>query len=628
MLHKFLQFRLHPPESATLSIAWNVLAITAVVLLATQHVDSRAALTLPPPLAAFTLLLVTTFLGLSLLLAVGSVRGLGIVAGLTAGGVIYLLAIAVLWKRSDLRCLHPSCVAGAVIGAPLAYGPYLLRRQFSKGALLLLGLGVVALAAIPTFKPPPPVQERASITAVKSISISTVPGLVDRGTMDGGAIEPFGNSLLVVTGDGNFYRLTPQATSVPLTSLRLPVTLPLGRTAFLDLNRPPGNASRLRVTDLALDERSIPLRAYVAHQQWHEDAKCFTVRVSTALLDEDLLGGKPRAVSWKRVVDTWPCLPITPTFEDSETGGRLAWLGDKLLLTVGDHGYDGVKGVGLAQQQDSAYGKVLLLHPDGGAAEIFTSGHRNPQGLTVTSDERIWLTEHGPQGGDEVNLLERGRNYGWPLFTYGTDYGRQTWPLSPGLLNHGDFTEPAYVFVPSIAISSIIELRSALFPEWMGDLLIGSLRQRVLARARVRDGRVMYVETIGVGREIRDLAQGADGKIYLWTDESDILVIKPASKQPVGAVVYERCRTCHEGPPGGTATAPPLRGIVGRQVAASAGFPYSRALKEAGGAWTPARLDSFLADPDAFASGSPMVAGRVPDSEERHVLIEYLRTLR
>src|SRR5262249_4081638 len=159
----------------------------------------------------------------------------------------------------------------------------------------------------------------------------------------------------------------------------------------------------------------------------------------------------------------------------------------------------------------SAYGKVLLLDRSG-RHEIFTIGHRNPQGLLVDREHRIWETEHGPQGGDEINLLEKGRNYGYPLVTYGTEYGRYFWPLAPWAHDHGEYTEPVQAFVPSIAISNLIQVDSDLFSEWKGDLLVGSLNTQSVYRVRVRGDRIIYIEQIPVGVRVRDLAEGSDGR--------------------------------------------------------------------------------------------------------------------
>jgi glucose/arabinose dehydrogenase len=138
----------------------------------------------------------------------------------------------------------------------------------------------------------------------------------------------------------------------------------------------------------------------------------------------------------------------------------------------------------------------------------------------------VWLTEQGPQGGDEINLLQAGGNYGWPQLTYGTAYGSHQWPADRRVPER-EFIEPLAAFVPSIAISNLIVVHSPLFSEWEGDLLAGSLIGRSLHRVRVRDHRAIYIEPITIGHRIRDIVLDPMGRIVLWTDESDVLVLTP-----------------------------------------------------------------------------------------------------
>ena len=112
----------------------------------------------------------------------------------------------------------------------------------------------------------------------------------------------------------------------------------------------------------------------------------------------------------------------------------------------------------------------------------------------------------------------------------------------------------------------------------------------------------------------------------MWTDGARIIVLKPGPSEPIGSVVFARCRLCHESPPGPASLGPSIRGVVGADVARQSGYRYSPALSQLGGKWTDARLDAFLKDPNAFAPGSIMAAGHVPDAKERRVLIEFLKT--
>jgi glucose/arabinose dehydrogenase len=212
-------------------------------------------------------------------------------------------------------------------------------------------------------------------------------------------------------------------------------------------------------------------------------------------------------------------------------GGRLLFLPDgTLLLTVGD-GYD-YKAA--AQDMGSHLGKILRITQDGTAPadnpfvgqdgklpEIWTSGHRNPQGLAQDpATGEVWEHEHGPRGGDEVNRLRAGANYGWPLVTHGIDYDLSIISeraFAPGI-------ERAWFFwAPSIAPSGLAVYRGAPFPDWEGKLLVGGLVSKSVSRLRPakQPGFFIEEERMFGAREkrIRDVRVGPDGYVYLLTDE-------------------------------------------------------------------------------------------------------------
>lgn len=226
-----------------------------------------------------------------------------------------------------------------------------------------------------------------------------------------------------------------------------------------------------------------------------------------------------------------------------------------LFLTVGDRqaSTDGDLEDHLAhpaQDLGNHHGVVIRLHDDGrvpednpfvgrsGALdEIWSYGHRNAQGLAIhpeTGD--IWITEHGPQGGDELNLVRPGANFGWPVIGYGVNYGSGT-TIHVGTRREG-MEDPVHVWVPSIGTSGLMVYDGDRFPGWRGDLFAGGLSGRQLARL-VMDGReVRLEETLAhdVGR-IRDVRQGPDGYIYLAVDGDDegdrtpVLRMEPAPRR-------------------------------------------------------------------------------------------------
>jgi len=350
----------------------------------------------------------------------------------------------------------------------------------------------------------------------------------------------------------------------------------------------------------------------------------------------DFLDERP-ALRWETVFESQPCIPLTPPgepprFVGTENGGRMAWLAEsRLLVTFGDHGMNGwATTVQAAQDGGYAYGKIISVDPDDGSSEVYSLGHRNPQGLTVTVGGVVWSVEHGPEGGDELNLIEKSGNYGWPLVSYGTEYGSHGWPLAARPGSHDGFVEPYYSWVPAIGVSSLIEVTSPRFEHWHGDLLAYSLRDESFWRIRVREGRVVMTERIGFGERIREAVQGHQGELVVWTDERSIHFITPAGQGDLvsGEAIYRVCAGCHVGPAGSRSPiAPSLVGTVGRRVASDESFEYSPAMRALGGYWTRDRLDAFLADSAAVVPGTSMRFTGIADPRSRKALIDYLASL-
>jgi glucose/arabinose dehydrogenase len=187
-----------------------------------------------------------------------------------------------------------------------------------------------------------------------------------------------------------------------------------------------------------------------------------------------------------------------------------------------------------AQKLDNHLGKIVHVTKEGAPApgnpflgragalpEIWSYGHRNGQGATLGPDGRLWMHEHGPQGGDEINVPQPGRNYGWPVITYGENYGGG--PIGEGIAAKAGMEQPLHYWVPSIAPSGMVFLTSERYgPAWRGNLFVGSLKFGYLDRITLSDGKVAGEQRLleGVGR-VRDVRQGPDGLLYLVTDEDD-----------------------------------------------------------------------------------------------------------
>jgi glucose/arabinose dehydrogenase len=243
-------------------------------------------------------------------------------------------------------------------------------------------------------------------------------------------------------------------------------------------------------------------------------------------------------------------------FEVSQTkargqhfGARLVWLPDgTLLASIGDGGNPPVSLEGefirqQAQNLGSHLGKVIRINDDGSippdnpfandaeaAPEVWSYGHRNIQGLAVdTTTGQVWATEHGARGGDEVNQLAAGENYGWPVATHSREYSGGL--ISPETSLPG-MVDPKVIWTPSIAPSGLAIYRGDAFPAWQGDLFAGGLVSQDIRHIDLDDaGNVVNEVSISIGQRVRDVRQGPDGLLYVLTDEPNgrLIRLEPAA---------------------------------------------------------------------------------------------------
>ncbi|TVS10068.1 MAG: PQQ-dependent sugar dehydrogenase [Wenzhouxiangella sp.] len=224
-------------------------------------------------------------------------------------------------------------------------------------------------------------------------------------------------------------------------------------------------------------------------------------------------------------------------------GSKLAWMPDgTLLMSIGDRGSEPPR----AQALDDSAGTLIRLTEDGGIPdnnpfvgrddvlpEIYTYGNRNIQGLVVHPETgAVWTTEHGPRGGDELNFMQPGGNYGWPVVSKGRDY-RTGEQFGDSVRSRPDMIDPVIDWTPSIAASGLALLVDDHFPAWQGNLLAGGLRSEQIRRVVFEDGVPVHEEELirgEIGR-IRDVRVGPDGNIYVVTDHSDggLYRISPAN---------------------------------------------------------------------------------------------------
>ena len=316
-----------------------------------------------------------------------------------------------------------------------------------------------------------------------------------------------GGETLVTERPGRLVRVGADGSLTPVRGL--PDIAAINTGGLLDLVLDPGFAHN-RLLYFSYTEKS-------RLAWWRGGGEVYRTAVARAELDGD------RLVSVRRIFAMNSFLPAIHGF-----GSRLAFLPDgDLVVTIGDR-----RSRNRAQDPSDHAGSVLRIRPDGspsprtaalaipGAApEVFTFGHRNPQGLAIHPDTgAIWIHEHGPKGGDEVNVLRGGANYGWPVATHGREYvggsigvGSEAPGMEPPLLH----------WTPSIAPSGMAFYTGTEFPRWRGDLFVGALAGRHLRRIVLRGSAVVLQETLLEDRpgRIRDVRQGPDGRLWLLTDE-------------------------------------------------------------------------------------------------------------
>jgi glucose/arabinose dehydrogenase len=209
---------------------------------------------------------------------------------------------------------------------------------------------------------------------------------------------------------------------------------------------------------------------------------------------------------------------------------------DNLFVTLGDH--FGPKE--LAQKLDNHIGKIVRITPDGAAPadnpfignrgalpEIWAYGLRNAQGLVFNpADGKLWEQEHGPMGGDEINIIEKAQNYGWPRVSYGVNYDGT--PVGSGKATMEGVTDPIWHWTPSIAPSGIAFYTGDLIPGWKGSLLNGALKFELLSRLELKGDKILKEERLlqSMRERIRDVRQGPDGAVYLLTDNASGRILR------------------------------------------------------------------------------------------------------
>ncbi len=337
----------------------------------------------------------------------------------------------------------------------------------------------------------------------------------------GGAIESMGDDLLVVTPKGRFALVFQDGTVEYLDG-----SVPMNYTGLESSpmsEEPDFDSLGFRVADILLEEIVGGYTLFVTHH--HFAGGCVGLRLSSTTMVRD---GQRVAVlpDWRTIFDAEPCSEQPDGWQNA--GSKMLTDGEEhLLVTIGNQAY-GQRPV----PSDLHIGKFVRIEIETGEAEVLATGIRNSQGLARDAEGNLWATDHGPQGGDELNLLREGADYGWPLASYGVGYGRVALRLieDEDTGKHDGFLHPTFAWVPSPALSAIAVNDERHFPLWEDDLLIASLKDQSLFRVRRHGTEVQYVERIEVGYRIRDLTFMPDGRIALLSDGSQVTFLSRSAR--------------------------------------------------------------------------------------------------
>ena len=513
-------------------------------------------------------------------------------------------------------------VAVAAAGATVAYWLLFPDGPTSAGS------------GSPAGSPEQPVSVRYIDTSLIVIEATDVDlnAFVPETSRRSGAVEVIGDRILVADADGRFYQVEDAGDGAMHTT-RLPTRIDLNAAEMLaQLKRkmPKASLNPVRLSDLHYAPASRTV--YVTHSYWNLERQCGTLRVLS--MPANLLQDKEQDQSahWTRIYESATCLPLHR--KGHESGGRM-WIGpdDTAYVTIGHYGRTDD-----SQDDGIDVGKIIRLDLETGKARHFTKGHRNPQGLTMDRNGVLWSTEHGPRGGDELNVIVEGKNYGWPHVSLGTDYGSKDLGFSTNQGRHEGYEKPVYAWTPSIGVSNLVSLRD-FHERWNGDLIVTSLTGNAMHRLRLNGTSVILDETIMVDRRIRDIVEADGNRIFLWTDEAHLLQLKAIEPditflemvnklRPEIRDVLLECASCHQfedrDSTGGKIS---LANVYKRRIAIGPDELYSPAFLSRRGTkfwWDKWKLDKFLESPSELIPGTTMKFGGIEDWHTRQEIIAFL----
>jgi len=547
-------------------------------------------------------------------------------------------------------------VLGAVIVLGAAFGGYMVAQYRLPPYQLIRAMelplrDMFREVVVETVEP----ETRADIeTALLSLRPDSVKIPVDRAGA-GGGLTSVGDTVVLMTHEGKLFAAR-SSQDVELLPIELPDN---GYDEYAAAVLSPEYRDLLhkledyRDNDIAFIDAAGGKSLLASYTEYDGAAECYTGTVARLMLDPgmtDIREVEATAEDWEIIYRTTPCLPLKSqcrALEAQFAGGRMAFAEPSTVyLSVGDYGWDGeCSDTQLARDRSNDYGKVIAIDLETGENRITSIGHRNMQGIAVADGGRVWAVEHGPRGGDELNLIAEGGDYGWPDDTLGTAYDLSPWPFARSAYGrHDAFTEPVLAWLPSIAPSTLAVIRD-FDPAWEGDLLVGTLREQSLYRIRLSGEAVTYVEQIWYGKRIRAVIEHTDGRIVVWSDDKSLTFLSPirlpyeadflteyfdgpGSAVPAARQAMVTCIQCHSLQPGEDSGAPSLAEIHGAGIAATGYANYSAGLSAIEGSWTDANLVRYLRSPDEFAQGTTMPDPGIDDPAVIEEIVRFLGALR
>jgi cytochrome c2 len=363
--------------------------------------------------------------------------------------------------------------------------------------------------------------------------------------------------------------------------------------------------------------------------------------------------------NWKTIFTASPCIDpaskeLNKRYKGQLSGGAITSFDQHhLLVSVGDYDFNGILGpTAWAMDRSNPYGKFILVNKNTGKWSIYAIGSRNATGIYIDKDSVIWSVENGPRGGDELNIIQKGKNYGWPEVSYGIWYNPHL--KLPGGYKSGTYPKyqkPVFSWLPSVAPRGLIKIEGTKFNYWKGDLIMGTMRDESLHRLRL-DGKnhVEYDERIELGHRVRDLITLPDGRIALITDDGYLMIIGDGgaiwhktdatikrriaslnkfdhftgktSTLPVSdtmqktalSIFKQHCSSCHN-----LSTdnhiGPNLHNLFSRKVGELDDFSYSSSMQKDTSKWNATLLKTFLKNPKEVFPDTKMPKVNLSSSE-------------